>query len=121
MKFLRTLPSIWNFTNNVFQYIEGSTLIDSSSLPGVGRLIVRCPDVKNSTKEDALGSISDLNLWDGVLDEEEIQRMSLGCERRDGDLKAWRSMRSGVIGDAHVHYDTSSCRDVTGRWMHRPI
>ena len=33
---------------------------------------------------------------------------------RDGDLMAWRSMISGVIGDAHVHYDTSACRDVTG-------
>ena len=41
--------------------------------------------------------------------------MSLGCGMRDGDLMAWRSVTSGVIGDAHVHYDTSACRDVTGR------
>ena len=40
--------------------------------------------------------------------------MSLGCGMRDGDLMAWRSVTSGVIGDAHVHYDTSACRDVTG-------
>ncbi|PFX12596.1 G-protein coupled receptor GRL101, partial [Stylophora pistillata] len=103
-------PRPWCATS-MYYVIEGVEYWDFCK--GVGRLIVRCPDVKNATKEDALGSISDLNLWDGVLDEEEIQRMSLGCERRDGDLKAWRSMRSGVIGDAHVHYDTSSCRDVT--------
>ena len=54
-------------------------------------------------------------LWEGALDEEEIQRMSLGFGMRDGDLMAWRSMTSGVIRDAHVHYDTSACRDVTGR------
>ena len=82
---------------------------------GRGRLTVNCTDVKNSAKVDACGRISGLNLWEGSLDEEEIQQMSLGCGMRDGDLMAWRSVTSGVIGDAHVHYDTSACRDVTGR------
>ena len=82
---------------------------------GRGRLTVNCTDVKNSAKVDACGRISGLNLWEGSLDEEEIQQMSLGCGMRDGDLMAWRSVTSGVIGDAHVHYDTSACRDVTGK------
>ena len=61
-----------------------------------------------------MSRVSELNVWNNALDEEEIQRMSLGCRRRDGDLKAWRSMRDGVLGDAYVYYDTSSCRDITG-------
>lgn len=85
-----------------------------SSISGGGRLTVSCPNVKNSSKEAAVGRVSELNIWKNVIDEEELRRMSLGCKRRDGDLMTWRSMLSGLLGNAYVRYDTSSCQDLAG-------
>ena len=53
-------------------------------------------------------------MWQTMLDEEEMKRMSFGCTRRDGDLKSWRSMLSGLSGDVTINYDISSCGDITG-------
>ena len=53
-------------------------------------------------------------MWKTVLDEEEMERMSFGCTRRDGDLMSWRNMRSALLGDASVNYDVNSCQDGTG-------
>ena len=70
--------------------------------------------MSNASQEAGVGLVSGLNFWKNVLEEEEIQRMSLGCKRRHGDLKTWGSMLDGLKGSAYAHYDTSSCRDLSG-------
>ena len=71
-----------------------------------------CSDVGNSSG-DIVGRISELNMWEALLDEEEMQRMSLGCTRREGDLKSWTSLLSALKGAATVNY-ISSCQDTAG-------
>lgn len=70
--------------------------------------------MSNSSQEAGVGRVSGVNIWKNVIEEDEIHRMSLGCKRRDGDLKSWGAMIGGLKGNAYVHYDTSSCRDRTG-------
>lgn len=75
-----------------------------------------CSDAGNQSSDDIVGRISELNIWESLLEEEEMQRMSFGCTRREGDLKSWASMLRGLKGAATVNY-ISSCQDTTGFYL----
>ena len=55
------------------------------------------------------GDLSEVNMWNKVLSDDEISRMANECYSGEGNVFKWSDFKSGVKGDAKV-VEPSSCK-----------
>ncbi len=53
-------------------------------------------------KQSFIGELTDLNIWDKVLDSEEMQLFSNSCHEGEGSVKKWSDFKTGIIGDVKI-------------------
>ena len=57
------------------------------------------------------GEITEVNIWDRVLSDEEIKSFSTSCQSRlKGNVKSWKDFRSGVKGKAAFVQGPTCCK-----------
>ncbi|KAL9987313.1 hypothetical protein ACROYT_G001597 [Oculina patagonica] len=61
-----------------------------------------------------IGRISGLNVWDHMIESNEIMRMSLGCANEAGNTESWANMRGATPSKCPVILKDLSCQDREG-------
>ena len=79
---------------------------------GRGILTVTYSDKGNGANREYV-VIAGLNVWDFVVNTEEIFYMSYGCSERLGNVISWLAVRNEVNGNITLHSPTT-CREHTG-------
>ena len=49
-----------------------------------------------------LGEMSDVNIWDHVINDQEIMRMSKSCLTGEGDVLPWRNFKTHLKGAVEI-------------------
>ena len=49
-----------------------------------------------------LGEMSDVNIWDHVIKDQEIMRMSQSCSTGEGNMFQWRNFKAHVKGSVQI-------------------
>ena len=80
---------------------------------GRGILTVTYSDKGNETNHE-YAVIAGLNVWDFVVNTEEIVYMSYGCGESLGNVISWLAVRNEVNGNITLH-SPATCREHTGK------
>ena len=80
---------------------------------GRGILTVTYSDKGNGANREYV-VIAGLNVWDFVVNTEEIFYMSYGCSERLGNVISWLAVRNEVNGNITLH-SLATCREHTGK------
>ena len=79
---------------------------------GRGNLTVTYSDKGNEGNHE-YAVIAGLNVWDFVVNTEEIVYMSYGCSESLGNVISWLTVRNEVNGNITLH-SPATCREHTG-------
>ncbi|XP_061921980.1 sushi, von Willebrand factor type A, EGF and pentraxin domain-containing protein 1 isoform X1 [Entelurus aequoreus] len=97
----------------------GKGLSVGTSIPGGGALVLgQDQDQRGegfNPVESFVGSISQLNIWDGVLTTQQIKVLASSCPdshvTHRGNVLAWPDFLSGVVGRIKVNHSSIFCAD----------
>ncbi|XP_059167874.1 sushi, von Willebrand factor type A, EGF and pentraxin domain-containing protein 1-like [Physella acuta] len=85
-------------------------LSPSKPIPGNGSFIIgQEQDVMGgqfSSSETFVGSLTQFNVWDGVLSLQEVHKLIYSCEKFEGNVLAWSSVKDAFKGDISISPST---------------
>ncbi|KAL9964700.1 hypothetical protein ACROYT_G028376 [Oculina patagonica] len=92
----------------------GQGLMSDYALDNHGVLIIGQEQDSFGGRFDArqsfIGELTDLNIWNKVLDSEEMKLFSKSCHKGQGNVKKWSDFKTGIKGDVKI-VSPSNCEE----------
>ncbi len=110
----------WLSTSGSWRFFIDGTLATSGTNLNAGHVIEKSGVVVLGQEQDTLGGgfeqyqafvgkIANVNLWDCVLQEDEIVEMSKSCLLGEGNVLRWDQFRDDIQGEVRI-VDPSPCK-----------
>ena len=93
----------------------GRFILLSVNTPGYGSVVARFNTTQGQKDRSLIiGKLSSLNIWDSVLTQPEIRRLSIGCGYEVGNLLRWRELFN-LASNVSTRIQSATCRHGHGK------
>ena len=93
----------------------GRFILLSVNTPGYGSVVARFSTTQGQKDRSLIiGKLSSLNIWDSVLTQPEIRRLSIGCGYEVGNLLRWHELFN-LTSNLSARIQSATCRHGHGK------